>query len=138
RYRRFRACNTRPWQNRQKYIRTGRDKAVARRDTGLNQARILRREEETIPHARSIGGATSRAISRVQTLVIGKSRNRRGPTTHFVATARATRSARKILRHIRLSETTAVPSGALTRRARGRSNRTGSAWRSTTTPRSGT
>src|SRR5439155_15964950 len=111
------------------------DKAAAPQDRELIQLRIPHPEEGTIPDARAIACTTLRVTSRVQIQATDKSRTRREPTIRFAARAQATRSARKIPQRIRLAETATAPRVAQSRRAGERSNKTGSAWRSTTTPR---
>ena len=86
----------------------------------------------------AIAYTTSLTTSQGQIPAIDKLRNHREPTIRFGATARARHNARKIPQRIRWRKTTMGQHAAPTRRAGETSNKTGSAWRNTTTPRSGT
>src|SRR4029450_9436871 len=117
------------WQNRRKCTRRDRRRAAGLQGRGSAQEVFQRPEVRTIPRVRRIVCATWRAIFRVQTRASDKSRNRLTPTGHFVARLQATCNARKIRRHMQLTKTTTVPSGAPPERAEEKSNKTGAAWK---------
>src|SRR5438874_11647169 len=124
-----------PWQNRRRCSRKVRDRVAVRQDKGSTRLRIPGREEGTIAGPRAIACATSLTTSRAQIPANDKLRNLRVPTSRFAARERAKRNAPNIQQRIRLAETTMVQHAAPSGRAGERSNKTGSAWRNTTTPR---